>query len=103
MTSEKRAARISPGAGIETCSRVAAVPDRNTRRIGCAKLLPEYWVIGFASGKPQSQAGPRRIACDAKRWMPQTASSDEMVMNRNTSRPLYELPLSTEGTIVSHG
>src|SRR5436309_1911834 len=32
----------------------------NTRRIGWAKLSAVYCVAGLASGKPQSQAGPRR-------------------------------------------
>src|SRR5215510_1817507 len=87
-TSENRAGRMSPGAGIDISSRVAEVRARKTRRIGCAKLLPEYWVIGLGSGKPQSQAGPRRIACEAKRWMVHTASIADMAINRNTSRPL---------------
>ena len=41
-TSVKRAGLMSPGAGIAISSRVTEVRARKTRRIGCAKLLPEY-------------------------------------------------------------
>src|ERR1044072_5334238 len=94
---------MSPGAGMTTSSCTAAARARKTRRIGCAKLLPEYWVSGLGSGKPQSQGGARRIGGEAKRWMVHTASIADVAMNRNTSRPLYELPLATAGTIVSQG
>jgi phenylalanyl-tRNA synthetase beta chain len=58
-----------------------------TRRIGWAKLAAEYWVAGSLSGKPQSQAGPRRSLSDASRWMATAVNVAEATMNRNTSRP----------------
>ena len=65
MPASKRAARIEPGGGIstESCARNTTVP--NTRRIGWAKDEAVYCVAGLKSGKPQSQAGPRRTFFEA--------------------------------------
>ena len=75
----ERRPRSAPGA----CRPAAASrPPRGrrktivpkTRRIGWAKLPAVYWVAGLGSGKPQSQAGARRTAREAKRWMAKAAS-----------------------------
>src|SRR6476620_11895882 len=71
----------------------------HTRRIGWAKLSAVYCVAGLGSGNPQSQAGPRRTARDANRWMISITTNVEMVMKTNTSRPLEELRLGAIGTI----
>ena len=62
-----RAGAMSPGGGIVTVSRARNTRVPNTRRIGWAKLAPEYCAAGVESEKPQPQAGPRRIAREAKR------------------------------------
>ena len=60
----------------------------NTRRIGWAKLAAVYWLAGVGSGKPQSHAGARRTARDARRCTTTTVSRIEAAMKANTSRPL---------------
>ena len=55
---------------------------------GCAKLEAEYWVDGFGSGKPQSQAGPRRSLSEATRWMTKAASQAAAAMKAKTNKPL---------------
>ena len=62
-------AAASPGGGISTCSRARKTSVPKTRRIGCAKLPAVYCVAGLGSGKPQSQAGARRSAREARRWI----------------------------------
>ena len=57
------------------------------RRIGMAKLSAAYWVIGLGSGKPQSQAGPRRAARDAQRWIAHMAIADDITMKTKTRMP----------------
>ena len=64
--------------------------DRAARlsgRIRWAKLPALYWVIGAGSGKPQSQAGPRRIAFDANWWITTAASSADAITKIATSSP----------------
>ena len=63
------AARLSPGAGMSTVSLAWNSTVPNTRRSGWAKLAAEYWLAGVGSGKPQSQAGARRTAREANRWI----------------------------------
>src|SRR5271165_2133978 len=87
---------------MSTRSRTTKATEPNTRRIGCAKLSAEYCVAGLASGKPQSHAGARRRALEARRWITLAASEAETAMNRNTSSPLYELRLCAIGAIESH-
>ena len=53
-----------------------------------AKLPAEYCVAGDGSGKPQSHAGARRSAAEAKRWMTVAASLADKAMNKNTRSPL---------------
>src|SRR5258708_35395217 len=98
-----RAGLISPGGGISTWSRAWNTSVPNTRRIGCAKLPAEYCAAGVGSEKPQPQAGARRSAREAKRWMTDAAIVAENAMNSITSNPLYELRLSAIGTIESQG
>src|SRR5271156_4720670 len=95
------AGRLSPGAGISTVSLDRNTTVANTLRIGWAKLTAVYWLAGVGSGKPQSHAGARRTAGDAKRWMTATVSRIEAVMKAKTRRPLYELRLASIGTIES--
>jgi hypothetical protein len=70
-----------------TSSR-ASNSELKTRRIGWAKPPAVYCVAGLGSGKPQSQAGPRRTAREAKRWMISIAASVDMVMKTKTRSPL---------------
>src|SRR5690348_14413383 len=86
-----------------TCSRARKTTVPKTRRIGWAKLPAVYCRKGLALGVPQSQAGPRRNAFDAKRWITEMAAQADAAMKRNTRSPLYELRLSAIGMIVSHG
>src|SRR5258708_732448 len=102
ITPVNRAGAISPGAGIAPPARAPSSDAPTTRRIGWAKLLAVYWVIGLGSGAPQSQAGARRTAWEANRWMAIAHSPAEAVMNASTKRPLYELLVSAIGTIESH-
>jgi len=53
-----------------------------------AKLSAVYWVTGLGSGKPQSQAGPRRTTREAKRWIAQIARIEDITMKPKTRMPL---------------
>ena len=66
-----------------------------------AKLPLVYCVVGLGSGKPQSHAGVRRSACEAKRWIASTVSDADAAMNRKISSPLYELRAVSIGTMDS--
>ena len=68
-TVKPRRPRRRRAAACRPCSRAWNTTVPNTRRIGWAKLSAVYCVAGLGSGKPQSQAGPRRTAREAKRWM----------------------------------
>src|ERR1700683_4419723 len=96
-----RAGDMSPGGGIVTVSPAPNTRAPNTRRIGCAKLSAVYCVAGRGSGNPQAQAGARRSACEANRWITNTVNQADPAMNRNTSRPLYELCEAAVGWIDS--
>ncbi len=99
--SSRRAGRVSPGRGMSIRSSTTKASRPNTRRIGWLKLSPLYCVVGAGSGKPQSQAGARRSAPEAKRWMTVDAIVADMTMKIATSRPLYELRLAATGAIDS--
>ena len=81
-------ARVCPGGGMWTSSRAWNAKLPNTRRIGWAKLPAVYWVIGLASGNPQSHAAERLTACEAQRCMTYATSHAATAMKMNSSRPL---------------
>src|SRR3546814_1439232 len=74
-------------------------PPRSTRTDTLFPYTTLFRSRGLKPGKPQSHAGARRTAREAKRWMTQAAREAESAMNRKTSRPLYELRASAMGTI----
>src|SRR5690242_5324382 len=88
MTTVSRAAFAEPGGGISPSSRAANTTLPKTRRIGWEKLEAVYWIAGFGSGKPQSQAGARRRRSDARRWIATEAIDPDSSMKANTRRPL---------------
>src|SRR5258708_13961197 len=98
-----RAGLISPGGGMAAWARAWNRRVAETGGIGCGKLPAEYCAAGVGSEKPQPQAGARRSAREAKRWMTDAAIVAENAMNNITSNPLYELRLSAIGTIESQG
>ena len=69
-------------------ARNTTVP--NTRRIGCEKLPAVYCVAGLGSGKPQSQAGARRVRAEARRWMASAPSPAASAMKKkSTGRVIF--------------
>ena len=87
ITSEKRAGLMSPGSGIATSSCAAAVCARNTRRIGCAKLLPEYCVdfpdLGFHGPRGRLPASDDVLA----KWMALTGDEKRLINEANMHLP----------------
>ena len=83
-----RAGSRLPGGGISTVSVARKTSVPNTRRIGCAKLPAVYCVAGLASGNPQSQAGARRTAREARRWMANAARNPDIAINVKMRMPL---------------
>ena len=66
------------GGGMTTVSCAAKAAAPYTRRSGWAKLEAVYWVAGDGSGKPQSQAGPRRVRRSDRRWTTISVVSEAM-------------------------
>ena len=60
---------MSPGAGMSTSSRAPKTKPPNTRRIGWRSSRRCIASPGWRSGKPQSHAGARRTASEARRWI----------------------------------